>query len=946
MAEGNPRATTSLLARFLAAIVRAAVWSPRLSIAIALLGIGISLYLSSTRLGYRTSRAALVDQRQEYHQHWLKYVEEFGDREDVVVVVQGSSGEAIIPAIDTVVDSLSRCPESFQAVLHKIDLTKLREKGLYYLKTDELRTIDGFLNDVDPIIRGGWELLSPGTMAAGMCAQLQMQQSQPQQLQQSMAAAQVKVAQIAESLLTALSVPGAYKSPWPELSGGSVTPLMGLTSHRLLIGDDRIGMVLLKLVPDTGKSFIQNTESIAKLRSVIDEVKRQYPDVTIGLTGLPIMEHDEMQRSQASMSVATVLSFVFVFLVLVVGFGGLRHSAMAIATLLVGLIWSLGYTTAVVGHLNILSSCFGAVLTGLGINYSIYFTASYLQLRQSRCTVGESLTQTATGVGPGIAISAMSSAVGFYAAGLTEFKGVAELGFIAGGGIMLCLTAAMTVLPAILKLTDSNTILRHMPAPLDFQVWLKPFLACPRMVLFASLVGTVAVAMGMTRLHYDYNLLHLEPEGLESVELEQKLLAASKESVYFALSMAKSPQEAAARKEAFLKLPTVERVDEIATRFPAGLEEKRPLIARIHDRLAGLPERPPQIPVASPMELGQMLSAVGPLMAANSQMASFQRQLQEIGSLLGRLPPKEYYARLSEYQQHVAADLLGRLHLLRSVASPQPPQPTDLPVGLISRFVGRNGSHLLRIYVKGDFWDIDNMRQFVSQVRSVDEAATGNPIQIFYASEQMRKSYENAALYALLAILPVVFTNFGSLRATLLSALPLVMGMLQMFGLMGLLDIPLNSANMIGLSLMLGMGMENGVLITFDYVNQRGRYRMSSATGVAVVLNTLTTMVGFAVLIIADHRGLQSLGRMLTIGMSCVLFSSLVCLPVLLTLISRNRAGTEAAPPEEMLPRPTRTGVGWDRPMRRPESFEPSYSSDESPLARLRRTSNNPAINP
>jgi hypothetical protein len=170
---------------------------------------------------------------------------------------------------------------------------------------------------------------------------------------------------------------------------------------------------------------------------------------------------------------------------------------------------------------------------------------------------------------------------------------------------------------------------------------------------------------------------------------------------------------------------------------------------------------------------------------------------------------------------------------------------------------------------------------------------TGNPLQIYQASQQMRQSYEHAAIYALLVILPVVFLNFGSLGSTLLAAVPLALGMLQMFGLMGILDIPLNAANMIGLSLMVGMGMENGVLITHDYLRRAGPYRMSASTAVAVVLNTLTTMVGFGVLIVANHRGLQSLGRVLTIGMTCCLFSSLVILPAMLTWLSDSRFAEE-----------------------------------------------------
>jgi hopanoid biosynthesis associated RND transporter like protein HpnN len=887
-AEGMPPET--VLGRLLKLLVRLALLKPQVTVALGVLGIVASLYLCSHHLKYHTSRAALLDQREEYHKRWLNYIEEFGEQEDVVVVVQGDSRETLIPALDTVVRELSAEPKYFQGVLHEIDLTKFREKGLFFLPTEDLLKIDGGLNDVEPIVRGGWEWLSPGAMAAGMNAKLQ--QVGPEQLPQALSAAQVKLAQLGESLLTALSTPGAYKSPWTELSC-SDTPLMGLTSQRLIIGNDRIGLVLLKLTKDNSQSFIQNTESIAQLRSLVGRIQGQYPAVKIGLTGLPILEHDEMRSSESSITVATALSFLGVFVVLVAGFGGIRHSLMAMGSLAIGLICSLGYTTLVVGHLNILSSAFGAILTGLGINYGIYFVARYLQLREEGQALDQALLGTAGSVGPGIVVSAMSTATAFLAAGLTEFTGVAELGKVAGGGIILCLLGALTVLPAIIKLCDGSRINWQLPAPLDFHRWLGPIVARPRFALIATAVLTCILALGIGRLKYDYNLLRLQPAGLESVELEQKLLSETKESVYFALSMVKTPQEAALLKEKFLKLPMVERVDEVATRLLNNENEKKPIIERIRSRLAGLPERPPQIRVASPMELGQSFSAVQPLLAANVQMAKFQQQLLEIRSLLDRLPEAEYRKRLSEYQQRVAADLLERLHLLQSVANPVPPQSSDLPPSLASRFVGKHGSHLLRIYVKGDFWNIDNMKNFVDQVRSVDPNVTGNPIQIYEASQQMRRSYERAAFYALLAILPVLAMNFGSLSSMLLATLPLVADLLQTFGLMGLLDLPLNSANMIGLSLMLGMGMENGILITQDYLGQRGRYRMSGSTGVAVVLNTLTTMVGFAVLMLAAHRGLQSLGRMLSLGMCCSLISALLILPTLMTWLTRNRSETD-----------------------------------------------------
>jgi hopanoid biosynthesis associated RND transporter like protein HpnN len=925
LSDGNGHTETKLLARVLMAGARFAVARPWVTVVVSLLAVVGSLYLAGTRLSYRTSRAALLDAREEYHQRWLKYVEEFGEQEDVVVVVEGQRREAILPALDEVVRQVSAQPRYFQSVLHEINFSKIRDKGLFYLSAEELRTVEGFLCDVEPIVRGGWQWLNPGAMATGMCAKLQ--EAHPDQLQQSISSAQVKLAQIAESLFTALSRPGAYKSPWPELSN-SGTPMLGTTSHRMLLNGDRIGVVLLKLAPDNSPSFIRNAQSIALLRSIIGRIKTGYPQVSVGLTGLPIMEHDEMQHSQSSMTVATVISFLAVLLVMIAGFGGLRHALIANVVLLVGSVVSLGYTTLVVGHLNILSCAFGAVLSGLGIDYSIYLIARYVQLRHARHSVDDAIVEAVGSVGPGITVAALSTAIAFFMTGLTGFTGVAELGIVTGGGILLCLLASMVLLPAMVRLIDARRPTSSLPVPLDFHRWINPVLGRPRTMLLAGLVVTVAATFGMSRLRYDNNLLNLQPEGLECVELEQKLVRQAKDSAYFALSLVKTPEEAVARKARFLQLPTVQRVDEIITGFPTGVEEKRPIIQRIRSHLAELPERAPSIPVTSPAELGQMLSTIEPLMSANLQMAHFQRQLQEIRGLLGRLPAAEYYSRLSEYQQRVAADLLGRLHLLRSVSNPEPPGMNDLPAGLVSRFVGHHGSHLLRIYVKGDFWDTDNMRQFVAETRSVDPDVTGNPIQIYEASTQMRRSYEHAALYSIVAVLPVVFLDLGSVWAVLLAVLPLGMGLLQMFGLMGILDIPLNPANMISLALMLGMGMDNGVHIIHDYLDQRGPYRMSPATGVAVVLNTLTTMVGYGVLIIADHRGLQSLGRVLTIGMTCCLFSALIILPALLAWISGRRTAARVSDPARLPNGLRETSAGPVRIARRPGPAPTAHSAD------------------
>ena len=200
--------------------------------------------------------------------------------------------------------------------------------------------------------------------------------------------------------------------------------------------------------------------------------------------------------------------------------------------------------------------------------------------------------------------------------------------------------------------------------------------------------------------------------------------------------------------------------------------------------------------------------------------------------------------------------------MLQAVSEPEPPQLSDLPESVACRFIGKTGRHLLQVYSKANIWDVGPMGEFVRDVRRIDPDATGNPLQVYEASRQMIRSFKQAAWYALLVILPVVLLDFRRLNHVLLSALPMGVGLLETLGIMGLLGIPLNTANMIVLPLTLGIGMESGINLVHEMRCRRGAYcGASNAVIVAVVVNSLTTMVGFGALMIANHQGLQSLGR-------------------------------------------------------------------------------------
>ncbi|MBX3411338.1 MAG: MMPL family transporter [Pirellulales bacterium] len=859
---------------------------PVATVALAVaLSIAALLY-SNAYIGYRTSRSDLVDPDNEYARLWREYTNEFGAEDDAVVVVEGAGREQVVPVLREISAMLAREDKLFHGVLHGVDLSKIQAKGLHYLSPQELQGIESFVGEVEPIYGGEWTRLNVGRMAAGLALRLEQEQQQLGTAQPPPSALELE--RLAGGLVSMLSSPGEYRSPWPAMPA-SFSTLSELNSEYLLMRDGQLGMVLLRMAPSEA-NFEGNSVGVDALRDLTGRVAARHPEVKIGVTGLPVMENDEMRTSNRSLVYASALSFVGVGLLIVAGFGGLRHAILANLVLLAGMAWSFGWVTLSVGHLNIYSVTFAVSLIGIGIDYGIHFIARYFEVREHTDSPRDALLTTATGVSPAITTGAITTAVAFFAAGFTDFLGVAELGIIAGGGLLLCAVSQLYVLPAAICLVDRLPWTSSIPKPLPVHTWLKPFVRMPRLTAITTLAATALVGLGLGRLWYDHNLLNMQPRGLESVELEQRILSACNQSLWYALSIADSREELLARKAEFLKLDSVERIEEIVSLLPPDEEVKKPIIGRINERLASLPERPPLIDVSPPEQLGLALARAQELVSRSPSGAPCAQYLAQARDLLRRLPAERCYELLSTFQQHMAGDLLSRLHVLGQMSSPEPPQLTDLPESLVDRFVGQHGRHLLKIYGKGSIWEMEHLERFVHDVRKVDPRVTGNPLQAYEGTFQMKSSYEEASIYAAVIIIAVLFLDFRSIRFAALAALPLGLGMVQMFGLMGTLNIPLNPANMIALPLILGLGVDYGVHIVHDFLDQKGPYRMAPSTAVAVLVDSLTTIVGYGAMMIAAHQGMQSLGRILTIGVACCTFSALVILPALLTIFTSGRA--------------------------------------------------------
>ena len=236
-------------------------------------------------------------------------------------------------------------------------------------------------------------------------------------------------------------------------------------------------------------------------------------------------------------------------------------------------------------------------------------------------------------------------------------------------------------------------------------------------------------------------------------------------------------------------------------------------------------------------ELACLLGQLQPLADASSQplLADLQHRLG-LHNQLSNMPVQQVAEeRLQDFEQRLAGDLAEDLHRLRDVSTPIPLLVTDLPPELRQHYIGRSGKWLLRVFAKDCLWDFEPLEHFTRQIATVDPEATGKPFSTVEGLRAMRDGFQRAGLYALLVIIAVLLADFRSLPQTLLALAPLAMGIVLSLGIMGLVGVPLNPANMIALPLILGVGVDNGVHVLHDFpIAPRGHDRRSVTRSAAV----------------------------------------------------------------------------------------------------------------
>ncbi len=876
---------------------------------------GICVYYTIHKLEFSTSRNDLVGSEKKYHQNFLKFRKEFSSEDDLVAIVESDDREKSRQFVERLGARLEGETNLFKDVFYKGDLRMMGPKALLFLPEETLAELQETLKEYRPFIESFSRATNLNSLFRLVNQQFRTATRDENADNDSLVKAIPALTRLATQATASLDREGTPPSP-------GVTALFNAGEEAeqgqyITFAKGRIYLVSGRAVrEELGEA------AVMRLRELVQATQIEVPGVNVGVTGEPVLEYDEMKQSQEDSTVATVVALGLSALIFIIAYRETGRPLKATACLVIGLGYTMGYTTLSVGHLNILTITFLPILIGLAIDFGVHLITRYEEELRRGASERLALEKSMVYTGMGIFTGCLTTAGAFFAMGMTDFKGIQEMGIITGGGLVVCLVPMMTMLPVML-LKGHQNVVDHTTAVQEHELgggrarveklWLE------RPALVTSITATLCAiaATQAPKVYFDYNLLHMQSKGLAAVEFEEKLIESASKSVLYAAVVAPSVEEALKLQNQITNLATVASVDSMAPYLTGDASSRLSRIREIKSELRAVnfaesSSQPPDVRELSStlygtrgylgLALEEVLKGRG-----DGQLSQDLKDLREaLGSLRKRVLAGDWAlnsARLASFEQALFEDVRATFQSLKSQDDSAALRVQDLPLTLRNRFIGMSGKHLLQVYPKGNVWERSEQEKFVNEVRTIDPEVTGTPVQLYEYTTLLKVSYEKAALWALAAIVILVLIHFRSVACVLLSLLPVGIGTLWMVGVMGWFGIPFNPANIMTLPLVIGIGITNGIHILNRFAEEQNPSVLAKSTGKAVLVSGLTTIAGFGSLIPAKHQGISSLGLVMAVGTATCMVAALTFLPALLTLLIR--AGWQIKKPSADNAQPT-----------------------------------------
>ncbi len=782
----------------------------------------------------------------------------------IVTVIDAEDPVKAEHAATALAEKLQAMPDKFTFVSRPDALPVFRQSGLLYLSPDELANALDQMAQAQPMLGA----IAADPSLRGFLSTIGM-------MMQGVNAGAVDPAQIERPLKEIASTIRAtvegkdrtlnFRNMMPERND----PFASRELRKYIIAK-----------PVLDYSALQPGEAAtAALRQAASDLGLS-PDkgIRVRLTGSVPLNDQEFASVSEGAGLSTSLSAILVFALLFMAMRTWRIILPIALTLAAGLVASTAFATFAVGSLNLISVAFAVMFIGMAVDFGIQLGVRYRDEHTREPDHARALRNTARVIAAPLAMAAGASALGFLSFTPTDYRGISELGLIAGAGMVIALILNVTLLPALMTLTkppaENESIGFTSLAPLnDFLVrHRKPFLA-----VFG--VMTVLGLLGASSVRFDFDPLNLKNPNTESVSTMFEAMQDPDSDAYAAQVLVSSEAEAQRMASELEKLPEVDHAMTLKSFVPEQQDQKLAMIAdtaailKPTFDLAAKPAPSAEENIAAAQKTSELLRDATAKLPAAKDLADALDQL-------AKASPET----LDRAQNSLVLPMQAKFAEIKTLLEAKPVALQDLPAELSRDWIAPDGKWLVEALPKRG---PDNnprapelLNRFIDAVQKVAPQAGGTPVSIRESGRTIVSAFIRAGIYGFASIALHSFVVLRKPRDILLMLSPLILAGILTLATMAVINLPLNYANIIALPLLLSCGVSYGVY--FAFFARAGRYDfLQSSMARAVLFSAATTGLAFISLSFSSHTGTRGMGEILTISLLYSLLCTFIVLPVL-----------------------------------------------------------------
>jgi hypothetical protein len=608
----------------------------------------------------------------------------------------------------------------------------------------------------------------------------------------------------------------------------------------------------------------------------------EFQAARIRLTGPVAVADDEFATlaDDAWINYGITVAAIVLFL-----FMALKSGKLVVAVLITtfsGLVVTAAIGLFMVGALNPISVAFAALFVGLGIDFGIQFSVRYRADRYQQPTLESAIRAAALSVGWSLTLAAVSLVAGFFAFLPTSFRGVSELGLIAGVGMIVAYLFALTLLPALIAIFKPEG--ERAAVQTKWLVGVDPWIIRHRKpILIAVGLMTLAGAPLLWYLPFDSNPMHLRSAESESIATYLDLIKNPETSPNVIDVLTPSVDDVPALSNKLAALPVTASVNSIDTFVPRDQDTKLAQIAdtaQLLDPMLNLKRRSPPTDADNVKALKDAAAALAGIKGDAAGGADDTQKAKQLAGALNKLAAGP--VQLREAASYAFTKDLGPLLVrLRDLLHPEKITLDNLPPPLKADWVAADGRARVEVHPKGDSNDDRVLRTFSDEVLKVAPHATGVPVATTQSSYTILGAFVQAAATAFVLIFVILSVALRKPWDVAMTLGPLVIATVWTLMALRLVGMPLNFANIIALPLMLAVGVAFHIYYVIAWRAGATDMLASSLTR-AIFFSALTTGSAFGALVLSSHPGTASMGKLLALSLFFTLVAAFFVVPATL----------------------------------------------------------------